>query len=139
LQQLTQRLGIPMHAVNAVLDALEQGGFLMRSRDDPPAYLPTRDLADVSIGELMSAIRTAGEDRFLNPEMLTLPPLAEDLLKQVERTMVSSLGNTSVKTLATEASHAALRSGSMTDVVSEDRSGRADSVLRKPDPDSGAS
>jgi hypothetical protein len=71
--------------------------------------------------------------------MLTLPPLAEDLLKQVERTMVSSLGNTSVKTLATEASHAALRSGSMTDVVSEDRSGRADSVLRKPDPDSGAS
>src|SRR5262249_33919881 len=68
LQQLTQRLGIPMHAVNGVLDALEGCGLLIRSHDDPPAYLPARDLADVSLAELMSAIRRAGEDRFLDPE-----------------------------------------------------------------------
>ena len=117
LQQLTQRLGIPMHAVNAVLEALEQGGLLIRSHDDPPAYLPARDLADVSIAELMSAIRTAGEDRFLNPESLTIPPLAEDLVSQAERTIVASLGKTSVKALAAEGSHAMPRSGSLTGVV----------------------
>lgn len=117
LQQLTQRLGIPMHAVNGVLEALEQRGLLTRSHDDPPAYLPARDLADVSIGELMSAIRTAGEDRFLNPESLIIPPLAEDLVSQAERTILTSLGNISVKALAAEGSLATLRSASATDAV----------------------
>ena len=45
----------------------------------------------MSIAELMSAIRTAGEDRFLDPEMLTISPLAEDLIKRMETTVVSSL------------------------------------------------
>lgn len=124
LQQLTQRLGVPMYAVNAVLDALEQGGLLIRSHDDPPAYLPARDLADVSIAELMSAIRTAGEDRFLNPESLTIPPLAEDLVSQAERTIAASLGKMSIKALAADGSHATLRSGSLTSVV-PDSSSRA--------------
>jgi membrane protein len=96
-----------MHSVNVVLEALERGGLLIRSHDDPPAYLPVRDLADVSIGELMTAIRAAGEDRFLNPEMLALSPVAEELVKRVELAVISSLGDVSVKTLATEDSPAA--------------------------------
>ena len=68
----------------------------------------------------MSAIRTAGEDRFLNPEILTLPREAEDLVKRAERTMVSSLGSVSVKTLSTVDSSVALRSGSIADAVPDD-------------------
>ncbi len=102
LQQLTQRLGIPMHPVNAVLEALEQGGFLRRSQDDPPAYLPARDLADVTVAELVSTIRAAGEDRFLNPESLTIPPPADDVANRIERTIVAALGSVSVNALAAE-------------------------------------
>jgi len=109
LQQLTHRLGIPMHAVNAVLGALEGGGLLIRSHDDPPAYLPARDLADVSIAELISAIRTAGEARFLNPKSLTIPPLAENLVGQLEGTIDASLGHVSVKALAVNGSQATPR------------------------------
>jgi membrane protein len=112
LQQLTQRLGIPMQNVNAVLDALEEGGLLTKSRDDPPAYLPARDLADVSIAELMSAIRTAGEDQFLNPKSLTIPPLAEELVERAEATIAASMGSVSVKALVAEGSQATLRRAS---------------------------
>lgn len=126
LHQLTQRLRVPMHAVNAVLDALEKGGLLTRSHDDPPAYLPARDLADVSIAELLSVARIAGEDRFLNPESFAVPPFAEDLINRIERTLVGSLGDVSVKMLATEGSLAPLRRGSSTNVVQELSSGASE-------------
>jgi membrane protein len=119
LQQLTQRLGIPMHAVNVVLDALEDSGLLTKSHDDPPAYLPARDLNDVSVAELISAIRRAGEDRFLDPESLSVPARADELEKRIEQAIVSALENVSVKSLVTEGSHALLRAGAMDDVVTE--------------------
>jgi membrane protein len=139
LQQLTQRLGIPMHAVNAVLEALEHGGILVRSHDDPPAYLPARDLADVSVAELMSAIRTAGEDRFLGPESLTVPAPAEDLARRVERAIAASLGKVSVKALVAESSLASPRNGNLTGVVSDDHPGRVRNTLSDVDPASRAS
>ena len=104
------------------------GAACARSSTGAPAAaalpLPARDLADVSIAELLSAIRKAGEDRFLNPESLTISPVAENLVERMERTIISSLGNVSVKTLATEDSHATPRSGSVSGVV-PDLSSRA--------------
>ena len=43
-QQLTQHLGVPMHAVDVVLDALAGSGLLVPTDADPPAYVPARDL-----------------------------------------------------------------------------------------------
>src|SRR5262249_13313022 len=133
LQQLTQRLGIPMHAVNGVLDALEGCGLLIRSHDDPPAYLPARDLADVSVAELMSAIREAGEDRFLDPESLSIPAQAEELEKRVERAIASSLEHVSVKALVAEGSPNRLRKGTLAEVA-EGRPPGEGSIPRGADP-----
>ena len=94
-----------MHAVNVVLDALEDAGLLIKSHDDPPAYLPARDLNAVSVAELMSTIRKAGEDRFLDPESLSLPEAAEELLQRADGALVASLENASVKSLAAGGSH----------------------------------
>ena len=109
LQQLTQRLGIPMHAVNVVLDALAASGLLIRTKDDPPAYLPARDLASVSVAELVSAVRRAGEARFLTPECLALPASAEEVAKRMEQGIAASLEGVSVKSLAVEDSRVPLR------------------------------
>jgi membrane protein len=100
LPQLTQRLGIPMHSISVVLDALETSGLLIKSKDDPPAYLPARDLADVSIAELISAVRKAGEDRFLTPEALALSAPADELAKRMEEGIATALADVNVKALA---------------------------------------
>jgi membrane protein len=121
LQQLTERVAIPMHAVNVVLDALQDGGLLARSHDDPPAYLPARDLAEVSLADVVTAIRRAGEDRFLDPECLALPPAAEDLAKRIESAIQSSLQNVSVKALVAEASATPLRAEGSIAAAAEDR------------------
>jgi membrane protein len=96
LHQLTQRLGMPMHSVNVVLEALESGRLVTQTNDDPPAYVPARELSQVSISELLETVRRAGEDAFLNPDSLPLPPAVEPLFKSVERAIAGSAASTSI-------------------------------------------
>src|SRR5262249_38254379 len=109
LQQLTEQLDIPMHAVHVVLDALEDCGFLVKSHDDPPAYLPARDLADVPVPGLIPAVRKGGEDGFLDREWLVIPAAADELVNRVERAIHASLENVSVKALVAEGGQASVR------------------------------
>ena len=67
LRQLTQALGVPMHAVDVVLAALEQAKLLVKSNDDPPGYLPARDLSAISVEQLLEAVRFGGRGQIPQP------------------------------------------------------------------------
>ncbi|MFY9314540.1 MAG: YihY/virulence factor BrkB family protein [Burkholderiales bacterium] len=112
LRQLTQTLGVPMHAVQAVLEALEGRGLLARSGEDPPAFLLARDPSAVSVGELLDSVRSAGEDRSLKPEALPVPPQVDRILGQMDQAVHSSLAEVTVKDLASTDAQAALRTPS---------------------------
>ncbi len=112
LQQLTQTLGVPMHAVQVVLDALESRGLLVLSGDDPPAFLPARDPSTITLGQLLESVRTAGEDRFLKPEALPVPPQVENVLARIGEAVNSSLADVTVKDLASRAPDVPVAAGS---------------------------
>lgn len=103
LQQLTQNLRVPMHAVQTVLEALEGRGLLMRSADDPPAFLLARDPSAIAVGELLDGVRSSGEDRFLKPEALPVPPQVEKVLGTMDQAVHASLAQATVKDLAAPA------------------------------------
>ena len=100
LHRLTHTLGIPMHSVDVVLGALAAAGVVRLSNDDPPAYLPSRDLAQVSVAELLTAIRATGEDAFLNPDSLPLPAPVEEIACAVERAIATATAGLSAASLA---------------------------------------
>jgi membrane protein len=100
LPQLTQRLGVPSHAMRAVLGALRQSDILAQTGDDPPAYLPARDLTRFPVRSLLEAVRSAGEDRYLNPASLPVPAAVEQTLERIEQGVGASLEDLSVATLA---------------------------------------
>ncbi|MCL4763847.1 MAG: YihY family inner membrane protein, partial [Burkholderiales bacterium] len=100
LRQLTQQLGIPMHSVDVILRALEAGGMLRQTNDEPPAYVPARELADVPVGEMLACVRAAGEDSFLTPAALPLPARVEDVAAAVERSLADAVRGLSVRALA---------------------------------------
>ena len=81
---LTQRLGVPTYALQGVLAALEQGGLLLQTGDDPPAYLPSRDLGSIALKDLLHALRTAGEEHYLGPEAVPVPVQIESILARVD-------------------------------------------------------
>ena len=98
-ERLTQTLGVPMHAVDGVVDTLCNAGLLAETSDKPPCYLPARELAQIRLKELLDVVRAAGEDRFLCPEQLPVPPGVEDVLQRLERARSSAVGEFSVAQL----------------------------------------
>jgi len=106
LQQLTQSLGVPMHAVQVVLEALEGRGLVARNAEDPPAFLLARDPSAITVGELLDSVRSAGEDRFLKPEALAVPLQVESILGRMDQAVHSSLAQVTVRDLAAPAGEA---------------------------------
>jgi membrane protein len=100
LPRLSQRLGVPTHALRTVLGALQQAGILAQTGDDPPAYLPARDLARISLRQLLEAVRAAGEDRYLSPAALPAPPAVAAALERVDRALAASLDDLTAADLA---------------------------------------
>jgi len=81
---LTRRLGVPTYALQRVLVALEQNGLLVRTGDDPPAYLPSRDLGSIALKAVLQAVRTAGEEHYLGPQSVPAPAEIEAILAKAD-------------------------------------------------------
>lgn len=88
-----------MYAVNALCDALVHGKLLRQSNDDPPAYLPARDIAEVPVAEVLATARSAGEDRFLNPQSIPLAPHVEDLMEGIEAARAAATEGISLRSI----------------------------------------
>ena len=104
---LTQRLGVPTYALQRVLNSLEQGGMLLQTGDDPPAYLPSRDIGAITLRALLVAVRTAGEEHYLEPQTLPVPAEVESVLARVNLAIEEQLGELTLRDVVTPPADAA--------------------------------
>jgi membrane protein len=100
---LTQRLDVPSYALRMVLDALEQDGLLLQTGDDPPAYLPSRDIGSITLEELLHTVRAAGEEQYLGPEAVPVPAEIEAVLTKVNLAIDEQLRDLTLRNLVTPA------------------------------------
>ncbi len=99
-EELGGALGVPAHAVDTVLDALCESGFLTEAVVPACSYLPVRDLDRVNAWQVVEAVRRTGEEGFLSPSRVPVPASVERLIQQaeahsravLERVSVSDLG-----------------------------------------------
>lgn len=101
---LTQRLGVPMHALQTVLTAMQQASVVVQTGDDPPAYLPARDLGTITLKELFGTVRAAGEERYLTPKSVPAPPELEAILLGVEQAAGDQMHDRTLRDLVTATS-----------------------------------
>ena len=107
LVEFTRLLGVPMHALHVVLDALESRELVVQSSNDPPAYLPARDPSLISLIQVLETVRAAGEERFLAPEGLPAPPPVDAVLELMRQAVESSIGEMTLRELAERSRDAA--------------------------------
>lgn len=100
LLEFTRLLHVPMHALQAVLDALERQALLVQSGDDPPAYLLARDPALISVAQVLETVRAAGEERFFSPEALPSPQPVDEVFGRMQQAVESSVGDITLRELA---------------------------------------
>ncbi|MGF1641225.1 MAG: YhjD/YihY/BrkB family envelope integrity protein [Rhodospirillales bacterium] len=100
LERLTQRLNTPGEVLGRVVQALEAGGLLARTADEPPVYLPARPFDAASVKDVLDAVRRGGEPP--PPGIDLLPPQAavDAVLDEVDRTVAEALRGRTIKDLA---------------------------------------
>ena len=104
---LTQRLGVPSYALQGVLAALERRGLLLQTADDPPAYLPSRDIGSIALKDLLLALRTAGEEHYLGPQAVPAPAAIESILARVDLALEEQVRELTLRDLVTPVAQAA--------------------------------
>jgi membrane protein len=102
LEDFTHHMGVPMHVLTVVLEALQEVGLVVTSGDEPVCYLPARDPSAITVTEVMGAIRRAGEARFFQPA--TLPTIAsvQKALDQMQSAVDMAAGSISLRELVTQ-------------------------------------
>jgi membrane protein len=98
--ELSEAIATPTPAVSAVIGALEAAGILVASRDNPPAYLPKRDLGLLPIRTVLESVRAAGEERFISHDALVLASPVADVLQRIDRARNAALDDMPVTALA---------------------------------------
>jgi membrane protein len=118
--ELTRLLGVPMHALQTVLDALEQRELVVPSTDDPPLYLPARDLSLITVAQVLDTVRAAGEERYFSPEALPAPHPVDAVLERMRQAVQASVGDMTLRELAAQDTEPAMRDPTTTDRPTSD-------------------
>jgi membrane protein len=117
LLEFKRSLGVPMHLLQTVLDALERQELIVQNGDDPPTYLPARDPSLVSVTQVLNTVRIVGEEHFLSPDRLPAPQPVEEVLDSMQQAVESSVGDITLRDLTTQGTESLIHES----MVREDR------------------
>jgi membrane protein len=100
IDELTRGLGVPLHTLQVVLQALERAGLLSQSWESSPTYLPACDWSRVPLARALDAVRAAGEDRFLTPTDLPVMAKVSQIVARLDESRSGALDGLSIADLA---------------------------------------
>ena len=96
-EALVHHLGLPMQPVHHVLQLMVSSEFLAETSDEPPAYLPRRDVETISLSELYEVVRSAGENRFLSLKTFPHQQQVDTAMAALQSAVRSELGEQTLK------------------------------------------
>jgi membrane protein len=102
LERLAKALNLAGETCGPVLEALERGGLLKRTADNPPCYLPARPLETTPLNAVMDAVRTAEEQADPGVHVVRSDPPVDRLSEQIDRALADLLEQKTLKDLALE-------------------------------------
>ncbi|AHE97944.1 YhjD/YihY/BrkB family envelope integrity protein [Thioalkalivibrio paradoxus] len=100
LDEIAYRLQVPSRALVGAASALTRAGLLVVTGDDDPRYLPGRDLAEIQVNQILTALRE-GED-VARYQRLAGIPAVEDAVARVERSRAQALESATLRDLLTQ-------------------------------------
>jgi len=104
LEAFAQQLGLPMQPVNQVMGLMIDAGFVSETNEEPPAYLPRRDIETITVADLLEVVRSAGESRLLTLKNLPHQEEVEYAMESVRRAVQEQLGAQTLKDLVRQKS-----------------------------------
>ena len=97
--ELVHHIGLPMQPIHHVLQLMVEAGFLSETSDEPPAYLPRRDIETITLVELYEVVRSAGENRLLTLQTMPHQSQIDQLMQAMQHAAELQLGTRTLKDL----------------------------------------
>jgi membrane protein len=96
LDLLVDRLGLPEEPIQNALSQLEKKKLITETADDPPAYLPARDLETIRLKEILDSTRADGQNNHLEHKIYSVPEV-DSVVERVDESIGSALGEETIK------------------------------------------
>jgi len=99
LHELSEAVSAPQTVVRHVLKKLIAKHLLIESNQTPIGYLPAKSLDVLMVFDVINAVRTAEEERFLSANMLALPNNTLAIAYQMDEAIEQALKNKTMQDL----------------------------------------
>jgi membrane protein len=101
LDMLVERLGTPVDPVYDIIILLEKNGLLLETGDDPPAYVPKKDIETISLKELLYVVRVAEPQALYVERKVLHVTSVEEVLQGVNDSLSDALDGKTLKDVVT--------------------------------------
>jgi membrane protein len=98
-EDLAVKLGIPINIAERRIELLSRANILIATADNPPRWMPARAPDTISLSDVMTAIRKDGETPVLAFDNITIPPVSDRLLSDIEQRHTDVLSQLSLADL----------------------------------------
>ena len=96
---LVEHLKLPAEPVHDVIDMLEHHELILETADDPPAYVPARDIETIPLIELLNSVRMADKDSLSIEEQILSAEDIDRIIDRLDTSVAESLGEDTLKDL----------------------------------------
>jgi membrane protein len=97
LSDLVNRLDLPLEPVQDVLSGLKKNGLIIETGDDPPSYVPAKDIATITLREFFRSVRVAEEVSYSIESGLLSRPEVDGVISRVDSAIDTALGDETLK------------------------------------------
>jgi membrane protein len=94
---LVSRLGLPIESVQDVLETLEKNGFIIETGDEPPSFLPAKDIETIVLRDLLNSVRVAEENSYAVEDKFLSQSEVDKIMEKVDSAVGQALGGETIK------------------------------------------
>ena len=97
MHELVDHMKLPMDPIQESILLLEKNSLILETGDDPPAYLPARDISTITLQDLFKIIRMADSDTLIIEKQLTSIPEVDSVIETLDDATVNALDKKSLQ------------------------------------------
>ena len=99
LESFVDYLGLPHEPIKNTLRQLEDGGLILETGDNPPAYIPAKDIETIKLKEVLNTARRNKEDPHSIEKRFFSTPEVDPVIRRIDECIDDTLGGETVKDL----------------------------------------
>ncbi len=97
LHDLVDHMKLPVDPVHESLLLLEKNSLLVETGDDPPAYLPARDISTITLQDLFKVIRMADPETQIIEKQIASNPEVDNVMETIDNAVINALDKKSLQ------------------------------------------